>query len=98
MHSTKVVMEYEEPTNIITESLNGADKAMNEEMKSMEDNSTWEHTTLPEERKAIGFKWVFKRKRNIVTGLTKNTKRRNSSHKVSARNMGRTTRKYLHQW
>jgi hypothetical protein len=39
-------------------------KAMEEEMKSIEDNGTWTLTGLPEGRRAIGLKWVFKVKKN----------------------------------
>ncbi|CAI7812130.1 unnamed protein product [Closterium sp. NIES-53] len=35
-------------------------KAMKSELKSIEENGTWELVELPEGRKAITFKWVFK--------------------------------------
>lgn len=35
-------------------------KAMNEEMKALHQNNTWEITNLPKNRKPIGCKWVFK--------------------------------------
>ena len=38
--------------------------AMQEELKSMSDNETWELTDLPEGKKAIGSKWVYKVKHN----------------------------------
>jgi transposase InsO family protein len=70
-----IVRDYEEPKNR-TEALSGVDKhdwirAMNEEMKALTENSTWVLTTLPEGRKTIGCKWVFKRKKNANTGLIK---------------------------
>lgn len=34
--------------------------AMTKEFQSLEDNQTWELTTLPLEKKAIGCKWVYK--------------------------------------
>ncbi|KAK9118982.1 hypothetical protein Scep_017075 [Stephania cephalantha] len=37
-------------------------KAMEEEMKAIEKNETWEITDLPEGKNAIGLKWVFKTK------------------------------------
>jgi hypothetical protein len=39
-------------------------QAMCDELKSIEDNSTWELTSLPASHKAIGLKWVFKVKRD----------------------------------
>ena len=38
--------------------------AMNEEMKSMKDNEVWELVPLPEGKKPIGCKWIFKTKRD----------------------------------
>ena len=51
----------------VTEALNSADSdewkaAMKEEMASLQENETWELTQLPHGKKAIGCKWVFKRK------------------------------------
>ena len=37
---------------------------MQEELKSVSDNETWELMDLPEGRKAIGSKWVYKVKYN----------------------------------
>lgn len=34
--------------------------AMNNELKALEDNQTWELTDLPTGKKAIGSKWVYK--------------------------------------
>ncbi|WVZ53904.1 hypothetical protein U9M48_004791 [Paspalum notatum var. saurae] len=39
-------------------------QAMREEMKAIEDNSTWELASLPTGHRAIGLKWVFKVKRD----------------------------------
>lgn len=36
--------------------------AMNDEMHSLKQNGTWTLTNLPENRKAVGSKWIFKRK------------------------------------
>ncbi|GJR20012.1 retrovirus-related pol polyprotein from transposon TNT 1-94 [Tanacetum coccineum] len=38
-------------------------QAMDEEIKSIEKNDTWELTTLPKGQKAIGVKWVYKAKK-----------------------------------
>ncbi|XP_075096344.1 uncharacterized protein LOC107777081 [Nicotiana tabacum] len=35
-------------------------EAMNEEIKALENNNTWEIVTLPEGKKPIGCKWIFK--------------------------------------
>ena len=37
---------------------------MDDEIKSIEKNDTWELTTLPKGQKAIGVKWVYKAKKN----------------------------------
>ncbi len=39
-------------------------KAMDEEIQAIEKNKTWELTILPEDRKSIGVKWVYKTKKN----------------------------------
>lgn len=36
--------------------------AMNKELAALEENQTWELTTLPQGKKAIGTKWLFKTK------------------------------------
>jgi len=38
--------------------------AMNEEYKSMQDNQVWDLVLLPEGKKPIGCKWIFKTKRD----------------------------------
>ncbi|GKV33369.1 hypothetical protein SLEP1_g41889 [Rubroshorea leprosula] len=38
--------------------------AMDEEIKAIQKNGTWELVTLPEGQKAIGVKWVYKVKKN----------------------------------
>jgi hypothetical protein len=37
---------------------------MKEELKAIEENGTWELTTVPPDRRAIGLKWVFKVKKD----------------------------------
>ena len=39
--------------------------AMNEEIKSMKDNDVWDLVPLPEGVKPIGFKWIFKTKKDL---------------------------------
>ncbi|KAK4393104.1 Retrovirus-related Pol polyprotein from transposon RE1 [Sesamum angolense] len=39
-------------------------EAMEKELYALENNETWELTTLPRDKKAIGSKWVFKLKMN----------------------------------
>jgi hypothetical protein len=39
-------------------------KAMNGEMKSLQDNNTWELVKMPPDRKTLGCKWVFAGKRD----------------------------------
>lgn len=39
-------------------------QAMNDELDALESNHTWDVTTLPHGRKAIGCKWLFKTKFN----------------------------------
>lgn len=38
---------------------------MNEEVKSIEKNKTWELVDLPQEKKLIGVRWVYKVKENL---------------------------------
>ncbi|GKB80944.1 retrovirus-related pol polyprotein from transposon TNT 1-94, partial [Tanacetum coccineum] len=37
-------------------------KAMNDELRALEVNETWEMTTLPLDKKAIEYHWIFKTK------------------------------------
>ena len=39
--------------------------AMVKEMESLHKNQTWELPQLPEGKKAIGYKWVYKKKPTI---------------------------------
>jgi len=39
-------------------------KAMKEDMDSIEKNSTWELVYFPKHRKVVGYKWVYKIKKN----------------------------------
>ena len=40
-----------------------------EELNSMEINVVWELVDLPQNRQAIGSKWIFKRKLNASRGV-----------------------------
>ncbi|GJU86553.1 copia-type polyprotein, partial [Tanacetum coccineum] len=46
-------------------------QAMEEEIKSIEKNNTWELTTVSNGQKAIGVKWVYKAKKNAKGELEK---------------------------
>ncbi|GKD47730.1 retrovirus-related pol polyprotein from transposon TNT 1-94 [Tanacetum coccineum] len=46
-------------------------QAMEEEIKSIEKNDTWELTTLLKGQKAIGVKWVYKAKKNAKCEVEK---------------------------
>ena len=35
---------------------------MNEEMESLQKNQTWDLVELPEHRRVVGCKWIFKKK------------------------------------
>nr|GEW26391.1 copia protein [Tanacetum cinerariifolium] len=52
---------------------------MEEEMRSIKKNDTWELTTLPKGQKAIGVKWVYKAKK----------KRQRRSGEVQGKNCGK---------
>lgn len=49
--------------------------AMKEELSSLEENQTWDLCNLPEDRKAVGCKWVFKIKKS-TDGKTQQFKAR----------------------
>ncbi len=51
-------------------------EAMEQEMKSLRDNHTWDLVELPRDRKTVGSKWIYKIKRYkarlVAQGYTKN--------------------------
>ena len=47
------------------------DVAMDEEVDALDDNVTWELTPLPEGKKAIGCKWIYKIKRNADGSISR---------------------------
>lgn len=69
VHNSIHVCDSPEPTSV-KEALSGAEKeewraAMDQEFQSIEKNEVWKlESTLPKGKKAIGTKWVFKRKLN----------------------------------
>ncbi|CAL8157460.1 unnamed protein product [Prunus armeniaca] len=46
-------------------------RAMDEEIKAIEKNDTWELTDLPEHKDPIGVKWVYKTKMNLDGSINK---------------------------
>ena len=40
--------------------------SMNEEIETMKDNEVWDLVSLPEGSKPIGYKWIFKTKRDLT--------------------------------
>ena len=46
-------------------------KSMEEEMESLRKNDTWDLVTLPNGRRKIGSKWVFKKKTNAASCVEK---------------------------
>ena len=68
MHAMKASMHSSEPCTFV-QAMRQPDKdkwfdCAAKEIQSLLDNGTWELTRLPEGRKAIGSRWVFKIKRN----------------------------------
>jgi hypothetical protein len=46
-------------------------KAMVEEMEALEKNEAWDLVKLPDGRKLVGRKWVFKKKLNVAGKVEK---------------------------
>ena len=44
---------------------------MEEEIESLRNNDTWDLVKLPDGRREIGIKWVFKKKTNVVGRVEK---------------------------
>lgn len=62
--TAKIAMELQDPRTI-QEAISRMDRdkwkaAMDDEINSLNMNNTWELTELPDDRKPIGCKWVFK--------------------------------------
>ncbi|CAH9146107.1 unnamed protein product [Cuscuta epithymum] len=66
------LVTVEEPTNVEQAMSNTSWRnAMEEEMRSIIENKTWEPVSLPANQKAIGLKWVFKVKRDPAGNIVK---------------------------
>jgi len=69
--------------------------AMKEELKSMEQNGVWDLVEFPKSCKKVGYKWVFKTKRDSYGNLER--------YKVKLvakgflRKMALTTKRHFHQ-
>jgi hypothetical protein len=64
-YSALCLVAVEEPKNIEDALLEACwRRAMEEEMKAIDDNKTWVVSDLPPKQKAIGLKWVFKVKKD----------------------------------
>jgi hypothetical protein len=50
-------------------------RAMEVELKSIQESQTWEIADLPRDHKAIGLKWVFKVKRDPTGNIVKHKAR-----------------------
>lgn len=70
--------------------------AMQEEMRSITDNKTWELTDLPPEHRVIGLKWVFKVKRDEAGNIVRHKARLVARAMCNAPRS--TTRRSLHLW
>jgi hypothetical protein len=70
-----MIIESDEPRNfaeaVTSDEASRWRTAMNEEMASLEENSTWELHNLPEGRKVISNRWVYRKKRNVVGEVTR---------------------------
>ena len=69
MVSYALVISSEDPT-IFQKAVNSQEKskwmgAMVEEIESLHKNQTWDLVELPEKKRKIGYKWVFKKKKAI---------------------------------
>ena len=51
------------------------DGAMDEEMNALDNNGTWELVPLPQGKKAIGCKWVYKIKQNADGSISRHKAR-----------------------
>lgn len=71
-----VIIDHSLEPKTYKQAINSQDKekwsiAMEEELKSIKDNNTWSLVDLPQGRKAIGSKWVYKLKRDSCGKITR---------------------------
>ncbi|KAJ9535448.1 hypothetical protein OSB04_un001427, partial [Centaurea solstitialis] len=67
-HETQIGIREDDPINL-KEALSSSNSqkwidAMADEMKSMKDNDVWDLVELPKDTKPIGYKWIFKTKKD----------------------------------
>ncbi|KAJ9564656.1 hypothetical protein OSB04_000622 [Centaurea solstitialis] len=67
-HETQIGVREDDPINL-KEALSSSNSqkwidAMADEMKSMKDNDVWDLVELPKDAKPIGYKWIFKTKKD----------------------------------
>jgi hypothetical protein len=66
-----LIASAEEPTSIVEAEQDPSwHRAMEEELKAITDYGTWTFTKLPQGRKAIRLKWVFKVMKNEHGAVT----------------------------
>ena len=69
-----MLLDHDEPTNY-EEAMMSPDsakwlEAMKSEMGSMYENKVWTLIDLPDDRRAIEIKWIFKRKTDVDSSVT----------------------------
>ena len=69
-----MLLDHDEPTNY-EEAMVSPDsakwlEAMKSEMRSMYENKVWTLIDLPNDRRAIEIKWIFKRKTDVDSSVT----------------------------
>jgi hypothetical protein len=75
-HSTFVLSSTDDEPKLVREAVDSTEgklwkEAMVEEMESLHKNETWDLVKLPNGRKPIGSKWVFKKKLNATGQVEK---------------------------
>ena len=67
-------LDHDEPTNYEEAMMSPASakwlEAMKSEMRSMYENKVWTFIDLPNDRRAIEIKWIFKRKTDADSSVT----------------------------